>query len=218
MSISATKFLAKVSSSLGHKEVPDSVPAPPELPDPIVRLVHVAIGLPELFKSAAEAAKLKVSRVSADALCADLIAYLQSLDCKKIGLTNSPLLEKLRVCETLREAGFDAKTWDEITLDEAYELDAGVTDVYAAISETGSLVIRPSAQHGRALSLVPPLHVAIVEPGNYLPDLVDLFEKLLSEGSPNVTLITGPSKTADIEGSLVVGVHGPGVVKVFQLG
>jgi len=217
MSTSMAEFLEKVSASLGHKEVPASVPEPPELPDPIVRLVHVEIGLPELFKAAAEAAKLKVARVSADSVGADLVAYLQSLDCKKIGLTNSPLLEKLRVCETLREAGFDAKTWDEITLDEAYELDAGVTDVYAAISETGSLVIRPSAQHGRALSLVPPLHVAIVEPKNYLPDLVDLFEKLKSEGSPNVTLITGPSKTADIEGSLVVGVHGPGVVKVFQL-
>ena len=109
--------------------------------------------------------------------------------------------------------------WDQSTLDAAYDLDCGVTDVYAAVAETGSLVIVPTPGHGRALSLVPPIHVAIVEPANIVPDLIDLLEKI-SAGPrvPNITIITGPSKTADIEGALVTGVHGPGVVRVFLVG
>ncbi len=73
---------------------------------------------------------------------------------------------------------------------------------YAAVAETGSLVIRPNPGHGRALSLVPPLHVAIVDPSNIVPDLIDLMDKIAGEPyAPNITLITGPSKTADIEGA-----------------
>jgi L-lactate dehydrogenase complex protein LldG len=121
--------------------------------------------------------------------------------------------------EQLRSEGFDARSWDDLTLDDVYKFDCGITDVYAAVAETGSLVMRPTPRHGRALSLVPPVHVAIVEASCIVADLVDLFEQLTREGvSPNVTLITGPSKTADIEMNLVTGVHGPGWVQVYVVG
>ena len=116
----------------------------------------------------------------------------------------------------LRGAGLEVRTWDRMTLDELYDFDAGVTDVYAAVAETGSLVIKHSPEHGRALSLVPAVHVAIVEPKNLVADLVDLFEKLGRDGG-GATIITGPSKTADIEMDLVVGVHGPGKVEIFLM-
>jgi L-lactate dehydrogenase complex protein LldG len=107
-------------------------------------------------------------------------------------------------------------SWAKLTLDATYDLDAGITELYAAIAETGSLVIRPEARCGRALSLIPPIHIAIVRPQNILPDLFDFFGKLSAEPRlPNTTLITGPSKTADIEGALVVGVHGPSYVQVY---
>ena len=63
-----------------------------------------------------------------------------------------------------------------------------------------------------------PVHVAIVEPKNCVADLIDLMD-VLGRQTPfnNVTIITGPSKTADIEGALVVGVHGPGEVYTFVL-
>ena len=63
-------------------------------------------------------------------------------------------------------------------------------------------------------SLLPPLHVAIVAAEQVLPDLFDLFDKLREAGHDalpsNLTLITGPSKTGDIELTLTTGVHGPG--------
>ncbi|MGH7214135.1 MAG: LUD domain-containing protein, partial [Tepidisphaeraceae bacterium] len=67
-------------------------------------------------------------------------------------------------------------------------------------------------------SLTPFVHVAILEPKNFLPDMLDLFELLAKEGSGSATvLITGPSKTADIEMNVVTGVHGPNVVQAFIL-
>jgi L-lactate dehydrogenase complex protein LldG len=91
--------------------------------------------------------------------------------------------------------------------------------VYAAVAEVGGLVIRGTDRHGRAISLVPRVHVAILESKLLVPDLVDLFEKLSREPEPfNSVIITGPSKTGDIEMILVTGVHGPGIVKVLLLG
>jgi L-lactate dehydrogenase complex protein LldG len=93
-----------------------------------------------------------------------------------------------------------------------------MTDVWAAVAETGSLVIRPDPRQGRLLSLAPIVYVAFVEPRQIVADLIDLMEKVgAAERAPNITLITGPSKTADIEGILVTGVHGPGVVRIMVI-
>jgi L-lactate dehydrogenase complex protein LldG len=68
--------------------------------------------------------------------------------------------------------------------------------------------------HERMASLVPPAHVAIVEASQIVPDLLDAFAELEKRGvdnlPSNITLITGPSKTGDIELQLTTGVHGPG--------
>lgn len=98
---------------------------------------------------------------------------------------------------------------------ELFDADAGITGVFAAIAETGTVVCCSGAAQPRATSLVPPRHYAIVGAEQILPDLVDLLPRLTAAGVPtNVNLITGPSKTADIEGVLVTGVHGPGLVRV----
>jgi L-lactate dehydrogenase complex protein LldG len=210
--------LERVRRALGRTEPLKTPPIPPEIREPVARLVHSDIGLPELFVKRAADNKMHVDVASADDVAGRVVAFLQSKGLQRIALPVSPLLERLGVPAALRAAGLEARTWDQMTLDELYDFDASVTDVTYAVAETGSLVIRSSAQHGRALSLVPLVHVAIVEPRNCIPDLLDLMELLGRDGvGNNVTIVTGPSKTADIEGALVVGVHGPGEVQVFVL-
>jgi L-lactate dehydrogenase complex protein LldG len=94
---------------------------------------------------------------------------------------------------------------------EMFDVDVGITTAQAAIAETGTLVLDSSREQNRLISLVPPVHIAIVEATNVYSTLGETLSLLQSdeEISPVVTFITGPSRTADIELTLAIGVHGP---------
>jgi L-lactate dehydrogenase complex protein LldG len=209
--------IEKVRRALGRSAPLTAPPTPPVIDEPIVRLVHTDLGLPELFARVAKENKIGIEMVYVEELAEKLVKFLNDHHVKTIALPGSAFLQKLGVIELLRGAGFDIKVWDVLTLDELYDIDAAVTDVWLAVAEVGALVMRSSPLHGRALSLVPPIHVAILEPKNFIPDLLDLFQKLPSDQNDKFVLITGPSKTADIEMTLVTGVHGPGIVQCFIL-
>ena len=220
--MSRDRVMQNVRRALGRSvAAPQQAPLPPPPPridESIVRLVHSVLGLDELFVRMARENQMAVEQVSTGDLAERLFASLRSHACRSVALSAGGVLEKLRLATALRSAGFVAKVWDEMTPDELYDVDAGVTGVRFAIAETGSLVIEGSRAHGRALSLVPPVHIAVVEAKSLLPDLVDLFEHLARDAqAANTVIITGPSKTADIEMNLVTGVHGPGAVQVFLL-
>ena len=214
----SNEVIDKVRRALGRTTPLESAPTPPDIDEPITRLVHMDVGLPELFAKRAGALKMETEFLAVDDLVEKLIEYLRDANRKRIMVSVTPLFEKLKLVEALHDAGFDAKRWNEITLDESYEFDCAVTDTTYAVAETGGLVIRTTPEHGRALTLVPLYHIAIIEPKNFLPDMVDLFEKLSAEGAGNyLVMISGPSKTADIEMNVVTGVHGPNVVKAYIL-
>jgi hypothetical protein len=84
-----------------------------------------------------------------------------------------------------------------------------VEEVFGAIAETGTLVC--SSEGGRAVQagLLPAHHVAIVRRGRIFDTLDDFFAALSGAPPTNLTLVTGPSRTADIELTLAIGVHGP---------
>jgi L-lactate dehydrogenase complex protein LldG len=91
------------------------------------------------------------------------------------------------------------------------DVDAGFTAVRGAVADTGSLVLWPSPEEPRLLSLVPPLHVALLSAATIRDTLLSVIR---DEGwarglPPNALLVSGPSKTADIEQTLAYGVHGP---------
>lgn len=95
----------------------------------------------------------------------------------------------------------------------------GITGAEAALSDTGSLVLVSGPGRGRLASLLPPVHIAIVERAKILRSLPDLLlerPEVATSGS-NVVCITGPSRTADIEHTLSRGVHGPKEVHVILL-
>jgi L-lactate utilization protein LutC len=97
---------------------------------------------------------------------------------------------------------------------EMLAADIGITSATLAIAETGSLVMASTPERPRLASLLPPVHIAVIDATQILPDLFDLFDRLQTDGldsiASNLVLITGPSKTGDIELKLTTGVHGPG--------
>ena len=215
---SPNSVLRKVREALERQATPTTKPVPPEIDEPVARLVYSDIGLAELFQKSATGMKMLVEFVGVDALLDKVAQFLRDNKSKAVMLSATALLEELKAVEFLRGAGFAARSWRDMSADQAYEFDAGITEVDYAVAETGSLVIRHRPEHGRLLSLVPFVHVAIVQPRNLLPDMIDLFETLAREGTGSgTTIISGPSKTADIEMNTVTGVHGPNVVKAFVL-
>ena len=94
---------------------------------------------------------------------------------------------------------------------DIFSYDVGVSTAQAAIAETGTLVLDSAYERHRLVSLVPPVHIAVVNASAIVETLSDALTLLQKdkEISPAITFITGPSRTADIELTLTIGVHGP---------
>jgi L-lactate dehydrogenase complex protein LldG len=91
---------------------------------------------------------------------------------------------------------------------------AGVSHALYGLAETGSVVLAASPEEPRARSLLPPVHVSVLAEDSILPGLAELFAALGDDLPSALAIVTGPSRSADIEQRLVVGVHGPGTVHV----
>jgi L-lactate dehydrogenase complex protein LldG len=94
--------------------------------------------------------------------------------------------------------------------------EIGVTGCHAAVAETGSLVVLSGPGTPRAASLLPPVHLCVVRRSDLLPTMGEFFAARAADiaAAACCTFITGPSRTADIELTLTLGVHGPGEVIV----
>jgi len=93
------------------------------------------------------------------------------------------------------------------------DADLGITGCDALVAATGSIVLTARSGGGRALSVLPPAHLVIARREQLVPHLADAFSVLRARHAPAwptlMTVITGPSRTADIEKVLVLGAHGP---------
>ena len=101
-----------------------------------------------------------------------------------------------------------------------FGIDAGITSTRGAIAENGALILWPSVAEPRLLSLTPGLHIAVLEAGTIFNTFAEAIDQQawLQAGMPtNALLISGPSKTADIELTLTFGVHGPKELVVLIL-
>ncbi|MBM4073662.1 MAG: hypothetical protein FJ271_32785 [Planctomycetes bacterium] len=152
-----------------------------------------------------------------EALCACLTGILQGMPGTSILFESPAFLDGDVLAAHLRSLGKQITCIDELPATESrdsfFAADFGVSGVEWLIAETGSIVMATRPGRPRSTSLLPPVHVAIAARTQIMADLFDLFD-----GSPALpsclTLITGPSKTGDIELRLVTGVHGPGEVHV----
>ena len=94
--------------------------------------------------------------------------------------------------------------------------DLGITEADYLLPETGTIVLHSSAEMPRAVSLLPRIHLAIVRPEMLRPDMHQVFAE--SRDCNYLVFITGPSRTADIELTTTLGVHGPKELFVWILG
>ncbi len=111
----------------------------------------------------------------------------------------------------------------EARLGEMEKAVVGLTGAEAALADVGGIVVRSGEGRPRLASLLPATHIALVTPDQFYPSLYDWMEALRAQGrledtaagASNLTVITGPSRTADIEKTLVMGVHGPRFLHVI---
>lgn len=157
-----------------------------------------------------------------DAAVAAVVELARRCSARRVLLGSGEVLDALQLADRLREAGAEVLRASDAQLNReaVFQADVGVSGVDFLLAETGSMVLMSRPEQPRSLSLLPPIHVAVAERRQILPDLFDLFAGggVRPEEAPAcVTIITGPSKTGDIELRLVSGVHGPGEVHVVLI-
>ena len=130
------------------------------------------------------------------------------LQARRIALSDAPLLQHL-----VSQIDLD---FDDISVvpdaGHMFSYDVGITSAQKAIAETGTLVLDSNSERHRLASLLPPVHIAIINASQICLTLGEALAHLHQDDeelSPTITFITGPSRTADIELTLAIGVHGP---------
>jgi L-lactate dehydrogenase complex protein LldF len=113
--------------------------------------------------------------------------------------------------EALERAGI------EITSQADPSAQAGLTGSFGAIAETGTLILAGGQGRLQTASLLPPLHIALLERDKIYASLAEVTRLPEIQAFPTVVLVSGPSRTADIEMTLTIGVHGPGELHVIIL-
>jgi L-lactate dehydrogenase complex protein LldG len=210
--MSRENILHKVRTALGRSvdEVPP--PAPP------VRMCVPSIGMAAKIESFLERLEALAGKTHHARSSADALEYVRRVvDGRPAVASNAPLLA---------ECGITSLPSVRSGLTDREELRAlcstvavGITSADYCLADTGTLVMIASQDEARLISLLPPVHIAVVNAERMLSGLDELLETvpLPAERSSSMVLITGPSRTADIEQTLVRGVHGPGEIHVVVI-
>ena len=243
LGVPKAEFLDSVRRSLDRKPAaPD--PAYPRLLDGVSSLQEEAQRIrarinenrPALLDRFAEVAEVRGWNVHRTSDPENAMAHIQSL-ADSLEVKNAVRSEQEVFGQLLVDAPLEARGINMTPVlhgpDKSREslrssiiaADIGLTGADYAVAETGSGIVMPRKGMSRLVSVVPPVHLALVRPEDLVESLDDLFllrrleyhEKGGEMGS-YLNFITGPSRTADIEQTLVVGVHGPKEVHLVLLG
>lgn len=206
-------MIERVRKALGRaRDAP--VAQAPRVDEQVARLVAASDDLPALFARRAEAVGMEVVRCDEAGLAAAVARTLGQAGARRVACSVEALATAVAAagCEPVDWRGDDGA-------DEIYEADAGLSEAAAAVAETGSILCAAGVGEARGISLAPRLHLAIVRKRVIVADILDCVRLGWAAAPPSaLAMVTGPSKTADIEGVLVRGVHGPGRVVIFMVG
>jgi L-lactate dehydrogenase complex protein LldG len=166
----------------------------------------------ETFRARAQAVSAEVHRAATRAEALDFVLSLL----RKEGVSDAPGayavwaegpflagVDRAALARDVRGLRF------EVTKELAAGAKVGISEVDYAVANTGTLAQAVDDVAQRLVSSLPAIHVALVPAGRIVPDLAALFARLGPAKSRYLALVTGPSRTADIERVLTIGVHGP---------
>jgi L-lactate dehydrogenase complex protein LldG len=133
---------------------------------------------------------------------------------RKATVWNTPFLRQLGIAEILQALGVElvSPNADKHIMSTC---DLGITEADFILPETGTLALYSSAEKPRAVSLLPRVHLAIVTPAALRADMHQVFAE--AKDKNYLVFITGPSRTADIELTVTLGVHGPKNLSVWMI-
>ncbi len=215
-------ILARVREAL-KTAAPHPVTAVPQEPlSPQQWLPYVGQTLEEqieLFRQNAQALRADFQ------VCTDMAGAIQFLktlaateNWKKIGFHEGELTNAMAGAVALPTV----KTDGGYALDALESCEAGLTECEALIAQTGTVMVSARRSGGRALSVLPPHHIVLARRSQMMPDLPAALAKVQEKFSNNypgiISLITGPSRTGDIERILVLGAHGPKRLTILLIG
>jgi L-lactate dehydrogenase complex protein LldG len=211
-------FLARLHARLAG-EIPAN-PAHPMIPPlagvPLVRSSRLdPDDLVGSFVRNATAVRAVVHEIDADTVPADLVdAVIERHAVRRAVVT--PEAEVDAVAARLTDRGVDVSG---VSVAASAAAELGVTSAVAAIATTGTLVQDSTVAGGRSASLLPPVHLCVLPASRIVASSADVLRGL-GDGRAlpsNIVLITGPSRSGDIEQIMTLGVHGPLAVEIALL-
>ncbi|MDQ0916740.1 lactate utilization protein [Paenibacillus sp. V4I5] len=219
-------FFANISNRLGRAKPMQTAPAHPmkgapefwgQVDLPLEERIHLFMA--NWQKAGGHTQRLK-GMEEAQAFIADFIGKTQA---KHLIIQDQAELEPLRAA--LADTETDITVWNAEGADPAAKdelvakaagADIGIVAVEHAVAYTGSLVVTSAATRGRSVSLLPTTFIAIIPVDRLrtkLGEVLRPFDELAAKDRPaGIHFISGPSRSADIENDLTIGVHGPGIV------
>jgi len=161
----------------------------------------------------------KLSGVGRSLLPSDIDSEVKTIieeqNIHRAAVWETPRLRQLGIAELLHSLGVEIVS-PNADKHEMAKCDLGVTEADYLLPETGTLVLHSSARKPRAVSLLPRVHLAIVSPEMLRADMHQVFTE--AKARPYLLFVTGPSRTADIELTVTLGVHGPRSLYVWVVG
>ena len=199
----ANRVVGAVRRALG-RAIGSSVPQrPPILP---ARTARTAEGEIELLLREVRTLSGVAARVPLVEIETSLAALVEAEGVGRATLWSTPRIAELRLAERLSALGVDLVPGTAGKADLA-RCDLGVTEVDFALPETGTIGLLSSREKPRGVSLLPRVHLAVMGPEALRADLHQVFAEARSHHY--LILVGGPSRTADIELTVTLGVHGP---------
>lgn len=153
-------------------------------------------------------------QLSSSDIDAAIGAIVNEQNIHKATVWDTPHLRQLGITEILNTLGVELIS-PNADKHEMALCDLGITEADFLLPETGTLVLRSSAQQPRAVSLLPRIHLAMVRPDMLRADMHQVFAE--AKDHHYLVFITGPSRTADIELTVTLGVHGPKNLYVWMM-